>query len=479
MSAKRQLFVIVVSLVVFSMIATACGGPQIQTVEVPGEEVIKTVVQTVEVPGEEVVKTVIVEVTPEPQEVVTIKVWSHFANENIFQAVINKVFDDYEATHPYVNIEVTWWDMPQLAESFQVVMSGGGVGAPDITALEKWHQDWICNGWLLDLEDDLPWDNYVEGVRSDGVCPGMEGVYEHNPWMLMDGFILYNPAIFEELGIEVPEDRRFTQDEFVEVVKTCSDAGYAGVANAIGNRPYTGQYPIRVALLNLVGAEEYNKYLTGKQSWDTPEVRQVLEWMLELREAGFWPDTLSTMGLDEMHTYFHTEHKACMMYLGSFYTSRAFKAVEEGGQSPDFRLGFLQSPEMDGAKGTGLMRGLFPTAFAVVANSEHADIAKDILAFWGGHSEYGARMALTAHYPSAIKWEPDDVPEELKTGDDPWQWYEDELQAAYSDVELVIEGTICGDFNEALTAALNEGIPLGLMTVDEAIEYLDASLCTE
>ena len=35
----------------------------------------------------------------------------------------------------------------------------------------------------------------------------------------------------------------------------------------------------------------------------------------------------------------------------------------------------------------------------------------------------------------------------------------------------------CGGFNDALVSNLNEGLPLGLITVDEAIEMMDAALC--
>jgi len=35
----------------------------------------------------------------------------------------------------------------------------------------------------------------------------------------------------------------------------------------------------------------------------------------------------------------------------------------------------------------------------------------------------------------------------------------------------------CGDFNDAEVSAINEGLPQGLITVDEAIAMMDAGLC--
>ncbi len=437
---KKTLVPLVGIVIILSMLIPAC---QTKTV-VETVEVIKTV--EVEVPGETVVE--IVEVTAIPEEPVTITIWSHFANQAITRALVSKVFDDYEAAHPFVNIEVTWWDM-----------------------------GWICNGWLANIDEFLPGDNFVEGALEVGRCPGMdEGAYVLNPWLQMNGFLFYNPRIFEELGIVVPENNQFTQDEFKTVVKTCSDAGYAGIGQGIGNRSYTGQYPVRGALLQLVGTEEYQKYITGTQSWDTPEVRQVLEWVGELLENGLYPESFATLGIDEFHTYFHTQEKACMLYLGNWYTNRAFQAEDAGGQPADFRFGVMKAPLMDGAAGPNLMEGQFGTGYAVVSTSEHVDIAADILRFWA-QPEYGARMSLSMHYPSAIKWGQDDIPEDMLTAENPYRWYDDMVTDVFGDTVLGIHEIPCGDFEDALTSAINEGFNLGLMTVDEVIEYMDAHLC--
>ena len=53
------------------------------------------------------------------------------------------------------------------------------------------------------------------------------------------------------------------------------------------------------------------------------------------------------------------------------------------------------------------------------------------------------------------------------------------MNTTYSDAEMVLAKPPCGDFNDALTTVLNEGLPLGLYTVDEAIKYLDDHLCTK
>jgi ABC-type glycerol-3-phosphate transport system substrate-binding protein len=165
-----------------------------------------------------------------------------------------------------------------------------------------------------------------------------------------------------------------------------------------------------------------------------------------------------------------------MLYLANWYTNRAFQAESSGGQPADFRFGLMKAPLMDGAASPNAMEGQFSTAYAVVSSSEHADIAADILRFWA-QPEYGARMSLMLHYPSAFKWGPDDIPEDLLTMENPYKWYDEMVADVYGDTVLGIHEIPCADFEDALTSVLNEGFNLGLMTIDEAIEYLDAHLC--
>jgi ABC-type glycerol-3-phosphate transport system substrate-binding protein len=109
-----------------------------------------------------------------------------------------------------------------------------GQGAPDIsTDVARQHG----RSWLgIKPEDALPWENYLDGVKAAGQVPGYEGTYTYAPG-IQTLMLFYNPEIFEQLGIEVPEDNQFTQAEFVDVVKKCNDAGYAGVADAVETAP--------------------------------------------------------------------------------------------------------------------------------------------------------------------------------------------------------------------------------------------------
>ena len=194
---------------------------------------------------------------------VTITWWSHWANEPSKRQVIEKIAADYEAAHPDVNIEVTWWDKNPLRDAIRSTMTAGK-GAPDITTFDTEVVEWVTAGWLLNLQEALPWENFIPATHHDGRYPGTDGIYKFNIGFKVD-MILYNRELFAKLGIKVPVTYQFTQAAFIDVVKTCRAAGYAGVADAIGNRPYPARFIPEDALVNLVGIEEFGTYIRGER----------------------------------------------------------------------------------------------------------------------------------------------------------------------------------------------------------------------
>ncbi len=483
---------VVLALLLAFVLLTACQAePEVVTetiietvvVEVAGETIIETV--EVEVPVE---KEVIVEVTPVPEEKpagekTLIVWWSHWANEPAKKAVIETIAADYEAEHPDVDIVVTWWDKNPLRDAIRSTMTAGD-GAPDITTFDDEVVEWVEAGWLLDLKDALPWENFAAGTELSGTYPdlGYPGNYKFNIGATTN-MIFYNKEIFAELGIEVPEDYQFTTDEFLNVVQTCSDAGYAGVADAIGNRPYVGQWAVQYPLFSLVGPDEFDKYNSGVQSWDTPAARQVLEYSAALRDAGLWPASFSTMTIDEFHIYFHTQRQACMLFIPTWYSGRAFKAMDAGGQDPTWQFGMLRYPAWeDGAANDKVWIG-FESGYAVLSSTNHPEVSKDILAF-AAQPKYGALWTAVTNIPSVIKydsaadWPSNEVVEALGGIPGQWDWYWAEFNQVYAPLGTGMAPTArCGDFEDAAISNLNEGLPLGLVSVDEVVANLDAALC--
>jgi ABC-type glycerol-3-phosphate transport system substrate-binding protein len=412
--------------------------------------------------------------TEEQQGPVKILWWSHWANEPAKRQVIEAIKADYMKAHPKVEIELVWWDKNPLQDAWRVAMTAKK-GAPDIVTdpAEKIVEQ-LKAGWFLELGDKFPWQNFYPEVRSIGnKFEGVKGEYLFHISMPLQ-MILYNRDIFKEIGVTVPPDYQFTAEEFLEIVKKAKAKGYAGLANAIGNRPFPATYLVEYLLLSKVGPEEFELYRTGKKSWNTPEAREVLEFSAQLRDAGIWPPSFASMGIDEFHVYFHTQRKAAMLLIPTWYTGRAFKPVKEGGQDPNFRFGMLRYPKMKNGKGHEYILAGFESGYMIGSLTKHPEVARDILAF-ASQPKYGALWTAITNSPSAIKYTEKDLPPDM---DKTWAWYHEEMNKVYGPVKKFIwnQWGLSGAWTDAVKSVLNEGIPLKLITVDEAIKKLDAAI---
>ena len=401
---------------------------------------------------------------PEPEaEPVVINWWSHWAEEDNKKDVILQVIADYEEEHPNVDVEVTWWQKAEMWPAMRNAFTAG-VGFPDIFYFDIGVLEFIEAGWLEDLSDDVNWDNVTPAgkdywTRGEGTwAVALEASSDH---------IYYNVRLFDELGIEVPDDFQFTADEFYEVAQTCREAGYDPFAQGIGDRTYPGQYFYKFLLLHQLGDEEYVKLWNGETSWDRPEVREALDYAQQVMALPAMPEVFTTMTLAESHRYFHTEERACMFLVGAWYTGRAFVPPEQGGQPKDFRLSFLDYPEMP--NGVGNNQGFYDIggSLAVAAMSENKDVATDIVSFFTQPKYANLWLSKTA-VPTGLEIDAATMPES------DWKWYFEEYDKVNSDVDWrLIKTSECGDLIDAYTAVFNEGLPQNLMTVDEAIETLE------
>lgn len=402
--------------------------------------------------------------------------WSHWANEPSKRQVIERIVADYMLAHPNVKIDLVWWDKTPLQDAWKTIRMAEAEGPDIVTDPAENTIPQLEAGWFLELGEGFPWENYYPGVKEiDAKFGDIEGYYKFSLGKSLN-MIFYNREIFEEIAVAVPSDYTFTQDEFLEVVKKGNAAGYAGCANAIGNRPYPATFIIEYQLMNLMGIEEALPILGGQSSWDTPEVRQALNWTAQLRDAGFWPKTFATMTIDEFHVYFHTQKLAMTLWIPSWYTGRAFKPEAQGGQSPDFHFGMLRYPTMDGAKAAGRIQGIFESGYMISSATRYPEVARDILAF-AAQPKYGALWELLTDIPTCIIYTAEDVPKDVPPSK--WGWYHEEIAKVYGPLPV----DVCypaqfrsPEFQDAYVSALNEGLPQGLITVDEAIEMLDAAL---
>src|SRR5437763_1354006 len=155
----------------------------------------------------------------------------------------------------------------------------------------------------------------------------------------------------------------------------CAKAGYAAFATGAADREWAAHYVPNALLLDKLGADDTLRLFRGETSWKDPRVVEVFRYYKELIDLGAYAKTLSSMTLAEAHRYFHTEQKACMFPVGSWYTGRAFVPPDKGGQPKDFELGMLSNPQTKDGKGHGQKFLGVAGSLGVAAKSPHLPLA--------------------------------------------------------------------------------------------------------
>ena len=396
--------------------------------------------------------------------------WSHWANEPSKVKVIEKIADEYMAAHSNVQIEITWYDKNPLRDAFRAAMTAGSKEVADIVTLDDDQIPSLADaGWITSL-DALPKDRFVSGAVEGGSYKG--SLYKFNIGKSLN-MILYNREIMKQIGVAVPSSNQFSSADYLDTVKKASSAGYAGAADAIGNRPDTAAripYNLTATMYN---SEDWSAVWTGKRSFDTPEMHEALNYMAQLGDAGFWPPTFTTMTIDEYHVYFHTQRKALYLWIPSWYTGRSFKPEDQGGQSPDFHFGMLLNPKLPGAKYPGNIGVNFESGYGVsTAHPENRDVAIDILRFMT-QPRYAVLWEAYTQIPAAVKYTASDKPSDLPAS--PWGWYTDEAAKIYGNAPATLISTAgqSGDLYNAIVSNISQGIPQKLVTVNQAIANLN------
>ncbi|MEP5375793.1 MAG: extracellular solute-binding protein, partial [Hyphomicrobiales bacterium] len=120
-------------------------------------------------------------------------------------AVWEKLVENFQVTHPDINIAVEVSDWESYWEKLLVQVAGGD--APDLFAMDApIYPDWQARGVLLDLTAYLEADS----ATIDGLYEGPLSSYqlEEGTFGLPRDFqtivMFYNKAMFDEAGIEYP-----------------------------------------------------------------------------------------------------------------------------------------------------------------------------------------------------------------------------------------------------------------------------------
>lgn len=391
--------------------------------------------------------------------------WSHWADQAAKVEFVESAARAFEEANPGVTINISWYQKEPLYAALKTALTAGQ--GPDIFYAETDQTEYMKNGLVLDLSNELNWDNIESWAQE--VWGWQDGVYGF-PLEAWTVETYTNQAMLEELGVEMPVAGLEGQ-AFVDAVTKIAEAGMTPMSQGVGDRPYPGAFLTHEILVKKLGAKDYESLLAGDGvAWDDPRVREALEFAKAIIDAGAHPASFSSIKLGEAHRYFHTNPGSAMFQMGSFYPSRAFAAPDDGGQPADFPLGIVNGPIPPNAACPECKTIAVGGSFVINAGTEHAELAIGFLNSMAT-PEMGNKWLEGNLVGTGIKADPS-----LITGDN--AVYFQKLAAANEGAKYTFGIPVQqmqGTPRETFTQVVNQAFPAGLIGVDEVISMMSAA----
>ena len=398
--------------------------------------------------------------------------WSHWATQDTKKEVLNEVKRRFEAAHPGTTVALTYYEKANMWPTLRAAFTAGS-GFPDVFYYDSDVPEFIGAGWLADLSQGVRWANIEPYGKAFWTRPGVGG--KVGTWAIpveaASDEIYYNKKIFRQLGVTLPPNFALSQDQFKDLIARCAKAGFAGFATGAADREWTALYIPTDLLLSKLGGEDLKKLGRGELSWKDSRILEVFRYYREVIDAGAYAKTLTSMTLAEAHRYFHTEQKACMFPVGSWYTGRAFVPPDRGGQPKDFELGIMNYPLMKDGKGWGEKLLSVSGSLAVAAKSPNAALGIE-LANTFADVEIGNLWMAKTGIQTGIKTDPTKI-------ESPFKWYFEEygtvnkstkwVDLTVQDMKLLMRPGLW----EVWVATVQQGLPNKLISPEDALAKLE------
>ncbi|MFA9444003.1 ABC transporter substrate-binding protein [Egicoccus sp. AB-alg6-2] len=279
------------------------------------------------------------------------------------QALEDHIAEFEAASGITIDIDTLPWENMRTILQTQL-RSGDGPDVFNWGAGPSWGGALAEAGMLLDLTDayeERGWDVYdfaVERVTAGDQIYGIPGEME------IIG-IFYNQEIFDELGIEEPQNL----EELRAAAETVREAGILPMAVS-DKAGWEGGHLLSMSLSSNIGSDAMEALFEGEQSWDSPEVVESLQLWKDFHDADFLPPSPTSVDYDTAISTFYAGD-AAMLPTGSWL-------VNEIDTNADFEVGYFAFPAPDG---NGIFAGGLGSGPFVNAQTEHPEAALEFLDF--------------------------------------------------------------------------------------------------
>ncbi len=314
--------------------------------------------------------------------------WTQEPDNSFFEEIVA----NYEEQNPDVNIDMEVVSNDPFKEKIKIML--GTENAPDVffTWPGEFTNRFIRANQIMDItsymEDgwkDTLIDSVVEPFKYEGKIYGA-------PYRLDAKVFVYNTKIFEEVGVEEPENF----EEFITILQKIKDAGYTPIA--FGNMfPWAVSHYMGQLNSYCVPYETYMEDLKPAEGdFAHPGYLKALEKYEELTPY-FNPSSNAIRHDEARVSLFNGE--AAMMYLEII----EIPTVEQ--QAPEeFKENYdvFVMPWIEGAEGDPNALLGYPEGFVISANTKHPDEAVEFLKYLTG-KEVGKKEAQDLYFVNGFK----------------------------------------------------------------------------
>ncbi|MHC5249679.1 ABC transporter substrate-binding protein [Enterococcus sp. LJL90] len=354
------------------------------------------------------------------------------------------LFEAFEAENPDITIEPVDIASSDYDTKLTTMLSSGDT--TDILTMKNLlsYGNYAYRDQLMDLTDHIS-SLDIEPAQESYDMYEVNGKTYAQPYRTDFWVLYYNKTLFDEAGIDYPEN--ITWDEYQDLAAqlTNSDAGVYGAY----------QHTWRSTIQAIAQVQNDGDLMDPS---DYSYMAPYYDRALAMQEAGSQMDYGTAKTTKVTYSSQFEESKAAMMYMGTWYTAGLLSRVASG--ETDVQWGIAQMPQLE--KGDDTTTFGSPTAFAINKNADHADAAQKFIDFATG--EEGAKVLAGIGVVPSYRT---DAINDIYFGLDGMPT-DDEAQKAYNPGTIGIEFPVAED-GAAVDKILTEEHEL-IMVGDESVE---------
>ncbi|HHV11520.1 MAG TPA: extracellular solute-binding protein [Clostridiales bacterium] len=324
------------------------------------------------------------------EETITLKFLSKYPEDN-YLPYFQEAIANYMSEHPNVIIEMESVSDQDIKEKLSVMAAGDTM--PDI--FFSWSGEYVKkfarSGLALDLtnylNEDTKWKEgflpaFLNNSTFDDHTYGI-------PYRSSVIFMLYNKAIFADLGLEIPK----TYDEFLDVCETLKSAKITPISFGNSQTWYSawwiGQFNAMMVDADTI-TKDYNPE-TGE--FADKGYSDAVQRFLDLNSSGYFGNNVNSKD------YYQVREEFCAGLSGMMLDATAQFSVYEEGMGDDF--GFFKFPVMENEAGDpGTITG-GAEVYCIASKCEYPKEAVDFVKYMTS-LEQAIKQTKTVGLPNCI-----------------------------------------------------------------------------